>query len=62
MLDKRILREAVAALEIRMGFTQDLAATAEGAQDLMRARGIRPEDRFLSSEILQMRREQAEGT
>lgn len=62
MLDKGILRQAVATLEMRMGFTQDLAATAEKAQALMRARGVRPEDRFLSSEILRMRREQTEGT
>ena len=62
MLDKAMLREAVAALEKRMGFTQDLAATGEKAQALIQARGVRPEERFLSSEIIQMRREQAEGT
>jgi hypothetical protein len=62
MLDKAMLRQAVAALEKRMGFIQNLAATAEQVQALLRARGVRPEDRFLSSEIIQMRREQAEGT
>ncbi len=60
MLDKELLRQAVAALEKRMGFTQDPNATGEKAQALLRARGVRPEDRFLSSEVLQMRREQTE--
>ena len=62
MLDKAMLRQAVAALEERLGFSQDLAATAEKVQALLRVRGIRPEDRFLSSEIMRMRWEKAEGT
>jgi hypothetical protein len=62
LLDKAILRQAVSALEKRMGFTQDLTATAEKSQAMLLARGVRPEDRFLSSEILQMRREGAEET
>lgn len=60
LLDKRALREAVAALDERMGFVQDPTATAEKAQAMMLARGIRPEDRFLSSEIIRMRHEHEE--
>jgi hypothetical protein len=44
-----------------MGFVPDPAATAEKAQAMMLARGIRPEYRFLSSEILRMRHELEEG-
>jgi hypothetical protein len=60
MLDKHALQKAVADLDARMGFVPDLTATAERAQALMQARGIRPEDRFLSSEILRMRHEREE--
>lgn len=58
LLDKRALQKAVAGLDARMGFVLDPTATAEQAQAMMRACGIRPEDRFLSSEILRMRYEQ----
>jgi hypothetical protein len=58
LLDKRALQKAVADLDERMGFVPDSTATAEKAQAMMLARGIRPEDRFLSSEILRMRHEQ----
>ncbi|HEY7425260.1 MAG TPA: hypothetical protein VH682_13595, partial [Gemmataceae bacterium] len=51
LLDKRALQKAVAELDERMGFVPDPTATAEKAQAMMLARGIRPEDRFLSSEI-----------
>jgi hypothetical protein len=61
LLDKAALRQAVAALENRMGLAFDPTATGEKAQALMRALGIRPEDCILSNEILQMRREQADG-
>lgn len=57
LLDKRALQKAVADLDLRMGFIQDPTATAEMAQAMMLARGIRPEDRFLSSEINRMRHE-----
>jgi len=57
LLDKRALQKVVAELDERMGFVQDPTATAEMAQAMMLARGIRPEDRFLSSEILRMRHE-----
>ena len=46
------LQKAVADLDEHMGFIPDPTATAEKAQAMMLARGIRPEDRFLSSEII----------
>ena len=58
LLDKRALQKAVAALDESLGFVQDTTATAEKAQAMMLAQGIKPEDRFLSSEILRMRHEQ----
>jgi hypothetical protein len=60
LLDKRALQKAVADLDQRMGFVPDPTATAEKAQAMMLARGIRPEDRFLSGEIIRMRREHGE--
>jgi hypothetical protein len=60
LLDKCALQKAVADLDQRMGFVQDPTATAERAQAMMLARGIRPEDRFLSSEIIRMRHEHEE--
>lgn len=60
LLDKRELQHLVAELDQRMGFVQDRTATAEKAQAMMLARGIRPEDRFLSSEIIRMRHEHEE--
>lgn len=60
LLDKRALQKAVADLDERMGFIPDPTATAEKAQAMMLARGIRPEDRFLSSEIIRMRHEHEE--
>ncbi|HEV3257208.1 MAG TPA: hypothetical protein VG013_10035 [Gemmataceae bacterium] len=60
MLDKRALQKAIAELDDRMGFVQDPTATGEKAQAMMLARGIRPEDRFLSSEIIRMRHEHEE--
>lgn len=60
LLDKRELQQAIAELDQRMGFVQDRTATAEKAQAMMLARGIRPEDRFLSSEIIRMRHKHEE--
>lgn len=57
LLDKRVLQKLVADLDERMGFVHDPTATAEQAQAMMLADGIRPEDRFLSSEIIRMRYE-----
>ena len=60
LLDKRALQKAVADLDERMGFVQDPTATAKRAQAMMLASGIRPEDRFLSSEVIRMRHEHEE--
>jgi hypothetical protein len=60
LLDKRALQKAVAELDERIGFVPDPTATAELAQTMMLAHGIRPEDRFLSSEIIRMRHENEE--
>ncbi len=60
LLDKRALQKAVANLDRRMGFTPDPTATAELAQAMMLAQGIRQEDRFLSSDIIRMRQKQIE--
>jgi hypothetical protein len=60
LLDKRALQKAVADLDERMGFVHDPTATAEQAQAMMLAQGIRPEDRFLSSEIIRARYEKEE--
>jgi hypothetical protein len=57
LLDKAMLRQTIAALEERMGLPYDPAATAEEVQALLLARGVRPEDRFLSGEVLRMRQE-----
>ena len=62
LLDKRALQKVVADVDERMGFVPDPTATAEKAQAMMLARGIRPEDRFLSSEIIRMRHEHEEGS
>ena len=56
-LDKRILRELLAAVEKRMGIVRDPDATAEKVQAMMLASGIRPEDCILSRDIIRQRRE-----
>jgi hypothetical protein len=60
LFDKQALQRAVADLDQRMGFVHDATATAEKAQAMMRACGIRPEDRFLSKEIIHLRHEHEE--
>jgi hypothetical protein len=60
LLDKRLLQQIVADLDERMGFVHDPAVSAEQVQDMMLADGIRPEDRFLSSEIIRVRYEHEE--
>ncbi len=57
VLDKRLLRQSVAALHARLGLKQDPTITGEQAQAITVASGIRPEDRVLSREILRMREE-----
>ncbi len=61
LLDKRVLQKLVADLDKRMGFVHDPTATGERSQAMMLAAGIRPEDRFLSSEIIRMRYEREEA-
>jgi hypothetical protein len=61
LVDKRALQKVVAELDKRMGFVKDPTATAEQSHAMMVARGIRPEDRFLSSEIIRMRHEAEEA-
>ena len=60
LLDKFALQKMVADLDERMGIAFDSTATAEKAQAMMLARGIKPQDRFLSSEIIRMRHEDEE--
>ena len=58
-LDKRLLRQSVAALYPRLGLSHDPTVTGEQAQAISLASGVRPEDRILSSEILRIRDEKA---
>jgi hypothetical protein len=57
-LDKEMLRQSVAALQVRLGLSHDPAATGEQAQAMSLASGVKPDDRVLSGEILRMRREE----
>jgi hypothetical protein len=55
--DKVKLKRALDEIDKRVGFVPDPTATAEKAQQMMRADGIRPEDNIASREILRMREE-----
>ncbi len=55
LLDKSALRKAVEALNKRLGIEPDPTATAEKAREMMIARGVRPEDREATRELLRMR-------
>jgi hypothetical protein len=57
VLDKRLLRQSVAALHAQLGLKLDPTATGEQSQAISLASGIKPEDRVLSREILRMREE-----
>jgi hypothetical protein len=59
-LDKRLLRQSVAALQVRLGLSHDPKATGEQAQAITMRNGVRPEDRVLSSDILRLRQEKRE--
>lgn len=59
-MDKRALQQAVAGMNERMGFVKDPTATAEKAQEMMLAQGVRPEDNIGSREIVRMRNEKFE--
>ncbi len=56
-LDKRLLRQSVAALQARLGFDHDPTITGEQAQAITEASGVKTADRVLSSEILRAREE-----
>jgi hypothetical protein len=60
VLDKRLLRQSVAALQARLGLSHDPRATGEQAQAITLQNGVRPEDRVLSSDILRLRQEEKE--
>ena len=62
VLDKRMLRETVAALQARLGLSHDATVTGLQAQAITLASGIKPEDRLVSSEILRMRQDTREST
>jgi hypothetical protein len=57
-VDKKLIQKIVAEQNARMGFVSDPTATAEKAQAMSRALGIRPEDNFLSSAIIAARDEE----
>lgn len=59
-MDKRALRKAIAEMNRQMGFEKDPEATAEKAQEMMLALGIRPEENTASREIIRMRGEKFE--
>jgi hypothetical protein len=56
-MDKRMLQKAVAEMNREIGFEKDPTATAEKAQEMILALGIRPEENAFSSEIIRMRNE-----
>jgi hypothetical protein len=58
LADKRALREVMAELNARMGFTPDPGATPEKVRAMMQADGIRPEENVFSREIIRMRYEE----
>jgi hypothetical protein len=61
VLDKRLLRQSVAALQARLGLIHDPNATGEQAQAITLRSGVSPDDRVLSSEILRMRQDEKES-
>lgn len=54
-LDKRELQRIVAEENRRLGFIPDPTATAERAQEMMLALGIRPEENLFSTGIIAAR-------
>jgi hypothetical protein len=57
-LDKTEIQRVVAEQNKLMGFVPDPTATAEKAQEMMRALGIRPEDNLFSRGIIAARDEE----
>jgi len=57
-IDKTEIQRIVAGQNERIGFVPDPTATAEKAQAMMLAHGIRPEENLLSSGIIAARDEE----
>jgi hypothetical protein len=57
-VDKKLIQKIVAEQNERMGFIPDPTATAEKAQAMSLALGIRPEDNIMSSAIIAARDEE----
>jgi hypothetical protein len=57
LLDKKAIQQRVAELNDQIGFIPDPTATAEKAQAMTIALGIRPEDNLLSRSIIAARDE-----
>ena len=57
-VDKQWTREMIARSNAQIGFVPDPAATAEKAQKMMLALGIRPEDNVFSCGIIAARDEE----
>ena len=55
--DKKAIQKLVAEQNAEMGFVKDPTATAEKAQEMMLALGIRPEDNLFSCGIIAAREE-----
>ncbi len=55
IMDKEYVRQLADELNRRIGFVPDPTATAEQAQALSKACGIRPEDNEFSREIIRRR-------
>ncbi len=53
--DKKMVQRMVAEQNALMGFVKDPTATAEKAQEMMLADGIRPEDNIFSRGIIEAR-------
>jgi hypothetical protein len=57
LVDKKAIQKIVAEQNRQMGFLPDPTATAEKAQEMMLALGIRPEDNLFSRDIIAAREE-----
>jgi hypothetical protein len=57
-VDKKLIQRIVAEQNRLMGFVPDPTATAEKAQAMSLALGIRPEDNIMSSAIIAARDEE----
>jgi hypothetical protein len=60
VLDKRLLQQSVAALQMRLRLSHDPKVTGEPAQAIALQNGVRPGDRVLSSDILRLRQDEKE--